>query len=136
MGPPLHAVAPVSSKPQAETALGVLALRAVLESLPRYLADARALVLRRHLARLVKISRRQQAIGEQEVGEIAGMTALLPDQALQQLLVVGYRTLSAQVQGDHDSDHRHRLRGGQAEDELLVVIGHREPRGHVPLEVT
>src|ERR1700745_1267580 len=34
MGPPLHAVAPVSSKPQAETALGVLALRAVLESPP------------------------------------------------------------------------------------------------------
>ena len=64
------------------------------------------------------------------------MTTLLPDQALKQLLVVGYGTLSAQVQGDHHSDHRHRLRGGQAEDELLVVVGHREPRGYVPLEVT
>src|SRR5206468_5029038 len=105
-------------------ARGSFLLRAVLEPLPCYLADARALVLRRHPARLVKISRRQQAIGEQEVGEIASMTALLPDQALQELLVVGYRTLSAQVQGDHHSDHRHRLRGGQAEDVLLVVVGH------------
>src|SRR5256714_3753967 len=116
-------------------AAGSLLLRAVLESLPCYLADACALVLRRHLPRLVKIGRGQQAVGEQEVHEIAGMTTLLPDQALQQLLVVGYGTLSAQVQGDHHGDHRHRLRGGQAEDELLVVVSHREPRGHVPVEV-
>ena len=50
--------------------VGSLFLRAVLEPLPCYLADARALILRRHLPRLVKVSRRQQAIGEQEVGEI------------------------------------------------------------------
>src|SRR5512140_3555304 len=94
-----------------------LALLAVLEPLPRYLAHAVALVFRRDLPCLIEIGRRQQAVGEQEVGEMAGMTALLPDEALQQLLVVGDRSLPAQVQGDDHIDHRHRLRGGQAEDE-------------------
>src|SRR5207249_606364 len=77
------------------------ALRAVLEPLPRYLADALAFVVRRDLPCLVKVGRRQQAVGEQEIGEIAGVTALFPDEALQQLLVVRYRSLAAQVQGDH-----------------------------------
>src|SRR2546421_10173317 len=109
MSPPVHAAVSV---PYAQVALRPrsLALRAVLEPLPRYLADALAFVFRRHPSRLVKIGRRQQAVGEQEVGEIARVTALLPDETLQQLLVVRYRTLSAQVQGDHHVDHRHGLR--------------------------
>src|SRR6266576_1781840 len=135
MGPPLHAAVSV---PYAQVALRSrsLALRAVLEPPPRYLADALVFVFRRHLPRLVKIGRREQAVGEQEVSEITGVTALLPDEALQQLLVVRYRTLSAQVQRDHHADHRHGLRSGQAEDELLVVVGHRQPRRRVALEVT
>src|SRR6516162_8425037 len=112
-----------------------LALLPVLKPLPRYLADPIAFVFRRDLPGLIEIGRRQQAVGEQEVGEITRMTALFPDETLQQLLVVGYRALSAQVQGDHHAHHRHRLRGGQAEDELLVVIGHRQARRRVAREV-
>jgi hypothetical protein len=63
------------------------------------------------------------------------VAAFGPDEALKQLLIVGYRTLSAQVQGDDHIRHRHRLRGGQAEDELLVVIGHRQPRRGIAHEV-
>src|SRR6516165_4744719 len=73
----------------------LLALLAVLEPLPRYLAHAVALVFRRDLPGLIEIGRRQQAVGEQEVSEVAGMAALLPDEALQQLLIVGDRSLSA-----------------------------------------
>src|SRR5579862_8651244 len=105
-------------RPGAGSGPGSLALRAVLEPPPRYLTDALAFVFRRHLPRLIEIGRREQAVGEQEVGEITGVTALFPDEALQQLLVVRYRALSAQVQGDHHVDHRNGLRGGQAEDEL------------------
>src|SRR6516165_2395864 len=64
-----------------------LAFLPVLEPLPRYLADAVALVFRRDLPCLIEIGRRQQAVGEQEISEVAGMTALLPDEALQQLLI-------------------------------------------------
>src|SRR6266571_9498086 len=114
MGPPLHAAA---SAPSAKAALRSRSpsLRAVLEPPPRYLADALAFVFGRHLPRLIEIGRREQAVGEQEVGEITGVTALFPDEALQQLLVVRYRALSAQVQSDHHVDHRNALRGGQAE---------------------
>ena len=51
-----------------------LALRAVLKPLPRYLADAPAFVFRRDLPGLVKVGRRQQAVGEQEIGEITRVT--------------------------------------------------------------
>jgi hypothetical protein len=64
------------------------------------------------------------------------VTAFFPDEALKQLLIVGYGALSAQVQGDDHIHHRHCLRGGQAEDELLVVKGHRQTRRCVALEVT
>src|SRR5438067_13914787 len=108
MSPPLHAAVSV---PYAQVALRSrsLALRAVLEPPPRYLADALAFVFGRHLPRLIEIGRREQTVGEQEVGEITDVTALFPDEALQQLLVVRYRALSAQVQGDHHVDHRNGL---------------------------
>src|SRR5271163_1782304 len=98
------------------------AFRAVLKPLPRHLAYATAFVVRRGLPCLIKIGRGQQVVGEQEVGEITRVAAFGPDEALKQLLIVGYRTLSAQVQGDDHIRHRNRLRGGQAENELLVVI--------------
>ena len=63
------------------------------------------------------------------------MPPLLPDEALQQLLVVGHRTLPAQVQRDDHVDHRHRLRGRPTENEFLVVVRHRQPRSGVPLEI-
>jgi hypothetical protein len=63
------------------------------------------------------------------------MPPLLPDEALQELLVVGYRSLTAEVQRDDHVDHRRRLRGWLPENEFLVVVGHREPRAGVPLEI-
>src|SRR5262249_2321277 len=57
-----------------------LALLPVLKPLPRYLADSIAFVFRRDLPGLIEIGRRQQAVGEQEVGEITRMTALFPDE--------------------------------------------------------
>src|SRR6516162_288738 len=63
------------------------------------------------------------------------MPALLPDEALQQFLVVGNRPLPAQVQRDDHVDHRYGLRGGPAEDELLVVVGDRQPCPGVSLKV-
>src|SRR6266567_6767357 len=110
------------------------AFRAVLEPLPRRLADAAALVGRRGLPGLVEIGRGQQAVAEQEVGKVTRVPAFGPDEALEQLLVVRHRALSAEVQRDDHVHHRHRLRGGPAEDELLVVVGHRQARRRVALE--
>jgi len=45
-------------------------------------------------------------------------------------------TVPAQIEGDDDFGHRHRLRGGQAEDVLLVVEGHRHPGGAVAVKVS
>src|SRR6516165_3726590 len=73
------------------------AFRTVPKPLPRHVADAAAFVFRRDLPGLIEIGRRQQAVGEQEVDEITRVTAFLPDQALKQLLIVGYRAFSAQV---------------------------------------
>jgi DNA-binding NarL/FixJ family response regulator len=110
--------------------------RAVLKASPRHLADAAALVFRRGPPGIIKIGGRQQGVGQQEVGEITSVPAFFPDEALQQLLVVGHGALAAQVQGDDHVHHRHRLRGGQAEDVLLVVKSHGQARGRVALEVT
>jgi DNA-binding NarL/FixJ family response regulator len=115
---------------------GLRVFRAVLKALPRHLADAAAFVFRRGLPGIIKIGWRQQAVGQQEVGEITSVTAFFPDEALQQLLIVGHGALSAQVQGDDHVHHRHRLRGGQAQDVLLVVKSHGQARGRVALEVT
>jgi DNA-binding NarL/FixJ family response regulator len=116
-------------------AAGLRVFRAVLKALPRHLTDAAALVFRRGLPGIIEIGRRQQGVGQQEVGEITSVAAFFPDEALQQLLVVGHRAFAAQVQRDHHVHHRHRLRGGQAEDVLLVVKGHGQARGRVAFEV-
>jgi amino acid efflux transporter len=112
-----------------------LLLHPVLQPLPGQLALAAALIGQRDPLGLVEIHGGQQAVGEQELGELARVAPLLPDEPLQQLLVVGDRAFAAQVQGDGHVGHRHRLRSGQAEDVLLVVVGHRDPRGAVALEV-
>jgi amino acid efflux transporter len=112
-----------------------LLLHPVLQPLPGQLALAAALIGQRDPLGLVEIHGGQQAVGEQELGQLARVAPLLPDEPLQQLLVVGDRAFAAQVQGDGHVGHRHRLRRGQAEDVLLVVVGHRDPRGAVALEV-
>ena len=112
-----------------------LLLHPVLQPLPGQLALAAALIGQRDPPGLVEIHGGQQAVGEQELGQLARVAPLLPDEPLQQLLVVGDRAFAAQVQGDGHVGHRHRLRSGQAEDVLLVVVGHRDPRGAVALEV-
>ena len=117
-------------------ARGLRVFRAVRKPLPRHLADAVAFVFRRGLPGVIEIGGRQQAVGQQEVGEITSVTAFFPDEALEQLLIVRYRALAAQVQGDDHVHHRHRLRGAQAEDELLVVVSHGQTRGRVAPEVT
>jgi hypothetical protein len=66
-----------------------------LKPLPRHLAHAAAFVVRRGLPCLIKIGRRQQAVGEQEIGEITRVAAFGPDETLKQLLIVRYRTLPA-----------------------------------------
>src|SRR6516164_1156841 len=71
-----------------------VAFLAVPEPLPRHVANPAAFVFRRDLPGLIEIGRRQQAVGEQEVGEITRVTAFFPDEALKQLLVVRYRALS------------------------------------------
>jgi amidase len=111
-------------------------LRAVAQPLPGQLADAVAFVLLAQQPGLVQVGRSQQAVREQEPDEIPGVAAFRPDEALQQLLVVGHRALSAQVQGDDHVEHRHRLRCAQPEDKLLVVVRQRQPRRRVALEVT
>src|ERR1700733_12758970 len=68
---------------------GLRVFRPVLKASPRHLADAAALVFRRGPPGVIKIGRRQQGVGQQEVGEITSVTAFFPDEALQQLLVVG-----------------------------------------------
>ena len=64
-------------------------------SLPRHLGYATAFVVRRGMPFPIKIGRGQQAVGEQEVGEITRMAAFLPDQTLEQLLIIRDRTLPA-----------------------------------------
>jgi amino acid efflux transporter len=112
-----------------------LLLHPVLQPLPGQLALAAALIGQRGPLGLVQIHRGQQAVGEEELSQLARVAPLRPDEPLQQLLVVGDRAFAAQVQGDGHVGHRHRLRRGQAEDVLLVVVGHRHPRGAVALEV-
>src|SRR5882672_1094355 len=70
-------------------------LRPVLEPQPRLPADSGALILVGDSPRLVEIGRGQQAVAEQEASEVPGVPPLLPDEALQQLLVVGHRTFTA-----------------------------------------
>src|ERR1700761_9626045 len=114
---------------------GSAALRAVGPARGGPLADAVALVGHCHPPGLVQVGWSQEAVGEQEVRKVTGMTAFGPDEALEKLLVVRYRALPAQVQGDDHAHHRDCLRGGQAPDVLLVVVGHGQPGGRVPVEV-
>ena len=102
---------------------------------PARSADPGALVLGGDLPRLVQIGRGQQGVGQQEIGEVACVTPLLPDEPLEQLLVVGHRAFPGQVQRDDHVHHRGGVRCGPAKDVLLVVEGHCQPRRRVALEI-
>src|SRR6202012_4142208 len=114
----------------------LFALRPVPEALPGGLADAIAFIPLGEQPCLIQVGRGQQAVREQEPGEVARVTPLGPDEALKQLLVIGYRALAAQVERDDHVQQRHCLWRAKPEYELLVGIGHRQARAGVALEVT
>src|SRR5260370_37018566 len=74
--------------------------RAILKPLPRHFADAIAFVIRCGLPGIIKIGWRPQAVGQQEVDEMKGLTSFFPDEALKQLHILGSRARSPHVQRD------------------------------------
>src|SRR5215475_9485270 len=119
----------------AGTSAALLLFLQVLQPPPGHLALAAALIGHRDLPGQLEIGARQQSVCEQELRQLSRVTPFLPDEVLQQLLVVGDCAFAAQIEGDGDFGHRHRLRGGPAEDVLLVEEGHRHPGGAVAIEV-